>query len=139
MHARYIRAMRPRSGMLVDTVVALAALGATLGTLRIEAAQPDGREVDVAAIALSLLATIPLVAVRRAPLTVFAVTVLASVALAIVVNPPGPPFGPTVALYWVAVGAGGSGPPPPLSFAGAVAAPLPPPARGAVPQGAGAG
>ncbi len=59
-------------------------------------------DVDALGVALTALATLPLVASRVAPLRVFVFTGLASSVLRLVAAPAGPPLGPTVALFSVA-------------------------------------
>jgi signal transduction histidine kinase len=61
----------------------------------------DARSLDALGVALAALAALPLLARRRAPLAVFALTAAASAALAGLHYPPGPPLGPTVALFFV--------------------------------------
>ena len=63
----------------------------------------DTRSFDALGVALAALGSLPLVARRRAPLAVFAVTAAASVALTGLDYPPGPPLGPTVALFFLAL------------------------------------
>jgi signal transduction histidine kinase len=55
---------------------------------------------DTWAVLVTGAATLPLIAHRRAPVTVFVVTALASVALRAFADPAGPPLGPTIALYF---------------------------------------
>jgi signal transduction histidine kinase len=64
---------------------------------------PDARNLDALGVLLAALASLPLVARRRAPLAVFAVTAAASAVLNGLGYPPGPPLGPTVALYFLAL------------------------------------
>ena len=66
-----------------------------------EAHQP--RDPDALGVVLAALASLPLVARRRAPLPVFAFVVVASAVLFSLGYPEGPPIGPTVALYFVAL------------------------------------
>jgi signal transduction histidine kinase len=61
----------------------------------------EARNLDLTAVVLAAFASFPLLARRRAPLAVFAVTALASAAFNVLDYPPGPPIGPTVALYFV--------------------------------------
>jgi signal transduction histidine kinase len=63
----------------------------------------DTRSLDLLGVLLAALASLPLVAWRRAPLAVFVLTAAASVALNGLGYPPGPPVGPTVALYLLAL------------------------------------
>jgi signal transduction histidine kinase len=64
---------------------------------------PDARNLDALGVLLAALSSLPLVARRRAPLAVFAVTAAASALLNGLGYPPGPPLGPTVALYFLAL------------------------------------
>jgi signal transduction histidine kinase len=64
---------------------------------------PDARNLDALGVLLAALSSLPLVARRRAPLAVFAVTAAASAVLNGLGYPPGPPLGPTVALYFLAL------------------------------------
>jgi signal transduction histidine kinase len=77
--------------------VALLAAGGAVGE-----SEADARGLDGLAVALAALASLPLVARRRAPLAVFALTAAASAALNGLGDPPGPPLGPTIALYFLA-------------------------------------
>jgi signal transduction histidine kinase len=63
----------------------------------------DTRELDPLGVLLAALASLPLVARRRAPLAVFALTAAASTVLNGLGYPSGPPLGPTVALYFLAL------------------------------------
>jgi signal transduction histidine kinase len=83
-----------------DVIVALAAFVLTLGLI---AGGHDGhRGLDPLDAVLAAIASLPLVAHRRAPLGVLAVTTAASAAIFGLGSPPGPPFGPTIALFYVA-------------------------------------
>jgi signal transduction histidine kinase len=64
--------------------------------------EADARGLDGLAVALAALASLPLAGRRRAPLAVFALTAAASAALNALGYPPGPPLGPTIALYFLA-------------------------------------
>jgi signal transduction histidine kinase len=88
----------------LDAAIAAGAFAVTLGLL---AAAGHG-DLDVSGVPLAALASLPLVARRRAPLLVFVVTALASAALYGVTDIGGPPVGPTVALYTLAGATGGS-------------------------------
>ena len=87
-----------------DLAVGAFAFAATLGML---AARGDGsgdtRDLDLFGVLLAGLASLPLVAWRRAPLAVFVVTAVASATLNALDYPPGPPFGPTIAVYLLAL------------------------------------
>jgi len=88
----------------VDTGIAAAAFLLSLGLLAAGGAgepDPDTRDVDALGVALVALASLPLVARRREPLGVFALTAAASVALNGLGYPEGPPFGPTLAVFFL--------------------------------------
>jgi signal transduction histidine kinase len=96
------------TGLRADAAIAAAVFAVSLGLLAAgdtDLGESAGR-VDAAGVALTALASLPLVARRRAPLPVFVLTGLAGAALRLVSAPAGPPVGPTVALYSVAAGAG---------------------------------
>jgi len=59
-------------------------------------------DLDAAAVILVAFTTLPLLAWRRAPFTVFVLTACANVVLAAVVYPIGVPLGPALALYLLA-------------------------------------
>jgi signal transduction histidine kinase len=61
------------------------------------------RDPDALGVVLAALASLPLVARRRAPVPVFVFVVAASALLFSLGYPEGPPIGPTVALYFVAL------------------------------------
>jgi signal transduction histidine kinase len=63
----------------------------------------DTRGLDLPGVLLAAVSSLPLVAWRRAPLAVFVVTTAASAALNGLGYPPGPPLGPTVALFLLAL------------------------------------
>jgi signal transduction histidine kinase len=87
--------------LAVDVGVAAVAFFLTLGaTAGDDGGAPHaGRDIDPLAILLIALSTLPLLARRRTPLGVFAVTAAASSLLYGLDYPPGPPLGPTVALF----------------------------------------
>jgi signal transduction histidine kinase len=92
-----------RKELWIDAVIAVAVFAASVGLLVAGTDIEEGAgEVDALAVLLTALASLPLVARRRAPLPVFVVTALASSALFATVQPAGPPLGPTLALYWLA-------------------------------------
>jgi signal transduction histidine kinase len=96
-----------RIDLRVDAAIALVVFAVSLLLLAVgdtDLGEAAG-EVDVLGVALTALASLPLLARRRAPLPVFALTGLASAALRLAAAPAGPPIGPTVALYGVAAGA----------------------------------
>jgi signal transduction histidine kinase len=87
-----------RHERLVDAAVAVAAFAASLGLLALGA---DESDIDALTVALTALASLPLIARRRAPLVVFVLTAAASTALRGFAEPAGPPIGPTLAIYWM--------------------------------------
>jgi signal transduction histidine kinase len=95
MHASDTRSWTPG-----DVVVALAAFALTAGLLA--AAHGSARSIDLPGLLLAAAATLPLIVHRRRPLAVFAVTTAASAAINALGYQTGPPFGPTVALFYVA-------------------------------------
>ncbi|HET7170087.1 MAG TPA: histidine kinase [Gaiellales bacterium] len=96
--ARGARLPLPPRGL--DAAVAAIAFGLTLGL--VAGARGADRGLDALGVVLAAAATMPLTARRRSPLAVFAATAAASAALNGLGYAPGPPFGPTVALYFVA-------------------------------------
>jgi len=91
---------------LVDVGIAVVVFGVSLGLLAaggtVGDSEADTRGLDGFAVALAALASLPLAGRRRAPLAVFALTAAASAALNALGYPPGPPLGPTIALYFLA-------------------------------------
>ena len=88
-----------------DVALALAVFAVSLGLLAgggVGGRFEHGRDLDALGVVLVALASLPLMAWRRAPLHVFVVTAAASAALNALEYPPGPPLGPTVALFGVA-------------------------------------
>jgi signal transduction histidine kinase len=86
--------------------IAAAAFALTLGLLASGGAGDPGvhtRELDALGVVLAAAASLPLLTRRRAPLAVFAVTAAASVMLSGLGYASGPPFGPTIALFFLAV------------------------------------
>jgi signal transduction histidine kinase len=93
----------------IDWGIALAAFAGSLVLLAVGAnVERDSASLDVPTVLLAAAASLPLVARRRAPVAVFVVTGLASVALRLVAEPAGPPIGPTLALYFMVAQADGS-------------------------------
>ena len=101
--------VRP-SERLTDRGIAAAAFAVSLALLAI--GEPEvfeaGGAALVASVMLVALATLPLIARRRAPLAVFVVTAVASSALRLTAVPAGPPIGSTVALFGLAAAGDGS-------------------------------
>src|SRR3954469_4764161 len=87
--------MAERNDLLIDVGLAVVAFAASVGMLAAD-------EVTAGGVALTALASLPLVARRRAPMAVFVVTTLASSGVHLVADPIGPPLGPTIALYTLA-------------------------------------
>lgn len=95
-----------RSELLNDATLAVVVFALSLVLLAASGGGlQNGRGViDAPGVALTALATLPLIARHRSPLAVFVLTATASVALRAVAEPAGPPLGPTVALFFVAAG-----------------------------------
>ena len=91
-----------RTDLLIDAALAVVILGASVGLLSAGAAEHGAADVDALGVLLAALASLPLAARRFAPLGVFVITALATIALRAVADPVGPPLGPTLALYFVA-------------------------------------
>lgn len=90
-----------RRDRAVDVATALGAFALTLFLLVVP--EDHGRALDAFGVLLAALASLPLVARRHAPLVVFVFTTLASATLYVFEYPGGPPVGPTIALYYVAL------------------------------------
>jgi signal transduction histidine kinase len=107
-------AARPNSAALLDAAVAAATLAGTLALLAhggiyairpgsgIEASQPGSGELDLVAVVLAACSTVPLLAWRRSPLGVFAVTAASGVLLAALGYRMDLLLGSTAALYLLA-------------------------------------
>jgi signal transduction histidine kinase len=89
-----------RAPLLGDLVVASVAFGLTLAVLADHTGK--GRGLDPLGVVLAAASCFPLLAHRRAPLAVFALTTVASATLAGLGYPIGLPFGPTAALFFLA-------------------------------------
>jgi signal transduction histidine kinase len=85
---------------IVDALVATVAFGLTLAVLA--GAHDSSRGLDALGVTLAAAASFPLLARRRSPLAVFAVTTAASATLNGLGYALGPPFGATFALFFVA-------------------------------------
>lgn len=97
-------AARLRSGALVDVVIAAAALVGSLlllshGGFAFGASEPGSGELDWISGLLVACSSLPLIAWRRGPRAVFALTASASVLLGGLGYPIGLPLGPTAALF----------------------------------------
>jgi signal transduction histidine kinase len=111
-HRRF--AARPSSAALVDVAVAAVALAGSLALLShggidafrtgsgIDAAHPGSGALDLFGVVLAACSTVPLIAWRRFPLGVFAVTAAAGVLLAGLGDRIDLLLGPTAALYLLA-------------------------------------
>jgi signal transduction histidine kinase len=84
----------------IDAAVAAIAFGLTLALLA--GGRGSSRGLDVLGVVLAGAATLPLLVRRRSPLAVFAATTAASAMINALGYATGPPFGPTVALFFVA-------------------------------------
>jgi signal transduction histidine kinase len=96
--------MAARRHLLLDSALAVGTFVATLGLL---GATHEG-DFEAVWIPFAAVATLPLVAWRRAPLAVFVVAALGSSAMNALGAPSGPPLGPTVALFLLARSSDGS-------------------------------
>jgi signal transduction histidine kinase len=90
--------MEGRRKVAIDVALALAAFAATLALL----GHGSSRDLDALGVVLAACATWPLVARRRWPLIVLVATTAASALLNGLDYALGPPFGPTLALFFVA-------------------------------------
>ncbi|HET8750939.1 MAG TPA: sensor histidine kinase [Gaiellaceae bacterium] len=104
MTARPARVPRLRLGQSPtpsDAIVAAVAFALTLAVLG--GAHGSGRSLDALGVCLAAVACFPLLARRQWPLGVFALSAAASATLSGLDYGHGPPFGPTVALFFVAL------------------------------------
>jgi signal transduction histidine kinase len=93
-----------RRQRLIDVGIAVAAFAGTIGLMLVpESDEHPTRDPDALGVVLAALASLPLVARRRAPLLVFLFVAAASAVLFNLGYPEGPPLGPTIALYFVAL------------------------------------
>ena len=84
----------------VDVTIAVAVFAFSL--LLLSGLHEEGdRSLDALGVALAALAAFPLVFRRRFPLGVFVVSASAAVALSAIGYPPGPPLGPTLAIFFL--------------------------------------
>jgi signal transduction histidine kinase len=99
----------PRQGrrhdLAFDWAIAVGVFTLSLAMVAARGGDPgeDTRGLDPLGVVLVALASLPLAARRRAPLAVFVGTAAASALLNGLGYPPGPPPGPTVALYFLAL------------------------------------
>jgi signal transduction histidine kinase len=92
-----------RRELLLDVGIAVVVFALSLALLAARDSGADSRGLDLLGGLLAAVASLPLVARRRAPLAVFALTAAASATLNGLGYPPGPPLGPTIALYFLAL------------------------------------
>jgi signal transduction histidine kinase len=98
-------AARPSSAALLDAAIAAVALAGSLALLRhggIVPSRPRVGQLDLTGVVLAACSTVPLLAWRRSPLGVFAVTAAAGVLLAGLGYRIDLLLGPTAALYLLA-------------------------------------
>jgi signal transduction histidine kinase len=107
-YARLEMTSGSRNDRLIDIALAVAVFAGSLGLFAAGGPQDGGGDIDVLNVLLTGLASLPLVAWRRAPLSIFVATAVASAVLRGTAEPAGPPLGPTVALYLVALAGDGS-------------------------------
>ena len=95
-----------RRDLQIDIAIAVAAFAASVGLLA--AGEADRGGLEPITVAVTALATFPLIWRRRSPLAVFVFTALASTALNALAEPAGPPIGATIALFGLAASSDGS-------------------------------
>jgi signal transduction histidine kinase len=103
--AHRLLAGRPSSAVLLDAAVAAAAFAGSLALLRpggIGPSHPGSGELDLIGVVLVACSTVPLLAWRRSPLGVFALTAASGVVLAALDYRVDLLLGPTAALYLLA-------------------------------------
>jgi signal transduction histidine kinase len=90
---------------MIDVAIPLAVFVVTVVLIAApeDEAGREGRSLDALSIVLAALTALPLLARRRAPLVAFMLSTAASSVLFALDYPPGPPVGPTVALFFVAL------------------------------------
>jgi signal transduction histidine kinase len=95
-----------RRQQVIDVGVAVAAFAGTLALMFVpesDEAHEPARDPDALGFVLAGLASLPLLGRRRAPVLVFVFVAVASAVLFLLGYPEGPPIGPTVALYFLAL------------------------------------
>jgi signal transduction histidine kinase len=97
---RYPRVVAVRPAPVRDLLLAVLAFALTLAVLRFD--HSSKWSLDALGVVLAAASAFPLLARRRSPLGVFAVTTVATATLNALGYALGPPFGPTIALYFVA-------------------------------------
>jgi signal transduction histidine kinase len=96
------RPWRSHGEAVRDAVLAVVVFAASLALLAARG-DSDTRSLDALGVLLAAVASLPLAAWRRAPLAVFVVTTAASATLNAIGYPAGPPLGPTIALFLLAL------------------------------------
>jgi signal transduction histidine kinase len=99
---------RARNELRLDAAMAVVAFVASTALLAVGESESGADGFGVLDVVVVGFASLPLVAWRRAPLAVFVVTALASSLLFAIAEPVGPPIGPTVAVYLMAMSGDGS-------------------------------
>jgi signal transduction histidine kinase len=106
MVATASHSVRPlsRSALFSDAALAGAVFALSLALLAVSGTDREGGHggVDAPGVLLTALASLPLIARRAAPLSVFVLTAVASAVLRGIAELDAPPLGPTVALYFLA-------------------------------------
>jgi signal transduction histidine kinase len=95
-----------RRQLLIDVGVAVAAFAGTLALMFVpesDEGHEPARDPDALGVLLAALASLPLLGRRRSPLLVFVFVALASALFFGLGYPEGPPIGPTIALYFLAL------------------------------------
>jgi signal transduction histidine kinase len=95
-----------RRQRLVDAAIVLVVFALTVGLIAAPEATDSGREgrdLDALAVVLAAASALTLLLRHRTPLGAFVLSTTASSFLFGLEYPPGPPIGPTVALYFVAL------------------------------------
>lgn len=95
-----------RRERMLDLLIPLVVFGLTIALIGVPEATDSGREgrsLDALGVLLAALSSLPLLVVRRRPLVAFMLSTAASTFIFALDYPPGPPVGPTVALFFVAL------------------------------------
>jgi signal transduction histidine kinase len=94
---------RDRRLLVLDSAIAAGAFAGSIALLsRGSSWAPDARSLDAGGVVLAMCASLPIAVWRRSPLVVFALTTSASAVLNGLGYAPGPPLGPTAALFLLA-------------------------------------
>jgi signal transduction histidine kinase len=96
------RPRRPGRPQRLGVDLTIAVVVFALSLLLLSGMHEEGdRALDALGVALAALAAFPLIFHRRFPLGVFVVSASATVALSAIGYPPGPPLGPTLAIFFL--------------------------------------